>query len=131
MQMAIPNRRIILQIVWKKMYDTTTLSYNPIENYDKTDETTENENISENITRNDTLKNTTDNTGNSEIINQNEAYNDKNYTNHEKTMNNVDNNIVETFPAFLFEVLDFLESRLLIISDLLALSFLFASDLIQ
>lgn len=96
MQMAIGNWSNIMQSVWKKMYDTTTLSYNPIENYDRTDETTENENISENITRNDTLKNTTDNTGNSEIINQNVAYNDTNFTNHEKTMNNVDNNIVET-----------------------------------
>lgn len=96
LQFAIGNWSNIMQSVWKKLYNTTTLEYNPIENYNRTDETTENENVTENITRNDSLKNTTDNTGNSEIINQNVTYNDTNFTNHEKTMNNVDNNIVET-----------------------------------
>lgn len=96
LQMAIGNWSNVMLSVWEKMYNTTTFEYNPIENYDRTDETIENENVTENITRNDTLKNTTDNTGNSELINQNVAYNDTNFTNNEKTMNNIDNNIVET-----------------------------------
>ena len=96
LQTAIGNWSNIMQSVWKKLYKTTVLEYNPIENYDRTEDTTENENVTENITRNDTLNNTTDNTGNSEIINQNVAYNDTNFTNNEKTMNNIDNNITET-----------------------------------
>lgn len=102
MQIAIGNWSNIMQSVWKKLYKTTVLEYNPIENYDRTNDTTEsentaeNENVTENITRNDTLSNTTDNTGNSEIINQNVAFNDTDFTNHEKTMNNIDNNITET-----------------------------------
>lgn len=96
LQMAIGNWSNVMLSVWEKMYNTTTFEYNPIENYDRTDETIENENVKENIKRNDTLKNTTDNTGNSELINQNVAYNDTNFTNNEKTMNNINNKIVET-----------------------------------
>lgn len=102
MQIAIGNWSNIMQSVWKKLYKTTILEYNPIENYDRTEDTTEsnntteNENVTENITRNDTLNNTTDNTGNSEIINQNVAFNNTDFTNHEKTMNNIDNSMTET-----------------------------------
>lgn len=102
LQTAIGNWSNIMQSVWKKLYKTTVLEYNPIENYDRTDDTTEsvntkeNENVTENITRNDTLNNTTDNTGNSEMINQNVAFNNTDFSNNEKTMNSIDNNITET-----------------------------------
>lgn len=102
LQTAIGNWSNTMQSVWKKLYKTTVLEYNPIENYDRTDDTTEsvntkeNENVTENITRNDTLNNTTDNTGNSEMINQNVAFNNTDFSNNEKTMNSIDNNITET-----------------------------------
>lgn len=70
--------------VWEKMYNTTTLEYNPIENYNRTETITESEK------RKDTLNSTSEVNGNSEQINQNVAFNNTDFTNNEKNMVNND-----------------------------------------
>ena len=73
--------------IWEKLYATTQLDYNPIENYNRTETVTENEK------RNDDLSSSTESNSNSENINQNVAFNDQNFSNHEKNMLNTDNQI--------------------------------------
>lgn len=73
--------------VWEKMYNTTVLEYNPIENYNRTETITESEK------RNDTLTSTTESTGNSEQINQNVAFNNTDFANNEKNMVNNDTSL--------------------------------------
>ena len=73
--------------VWEKMYNTTLLEYNPIENYNRTETITESEK------RNDTLNSTTESTGNSEQINQNVAFNNTDFANNEKNMVNNDTSL--------------------------------------
>lgn len=87
--------------IWEKLYTSTTLEYNPIENYDRTETTTETEK------RTDSLSSTTENTSNSEDITQNVAYNNTDFTNNEKTMSNVDgqmkgnaNNVYDTVKTY-------------------------------
>lgn len=73
--------------IWKKLYATTQLDYNPIENYNRT------ETVSENEKRNDDLSSSTESNSNSENINQNVAFNNQDFSNHEKNMLNTDNQI--------------------------------------
>lgn len=73
--------------IWEKMYNTTVLEYNPIENYNRTETITESEK------RKDTLSNTSEANGNSEQINQNVAFNNTDFTNNEKNMVNNDTSV--------------------------------------
>ncbi len=73
-----------MSTVWEKMYNTTVLEYNPIENYNRTESITESEK------RKDTLTSTSEANGNSEQINQNVAFNNTDFTNNEKNMVNND-----------------------------------------
>lgn len=73
--------------IWEKLYATTQLDYNPIENYNKTETITENEK------RNDDLSSSTESNSNSENINQNVAFNNQDFSNHEKNMLNTNNQI--------------------------------------
>lgn len=75
--------------VWEKMYNTTVLEYNPIENYNRTETITESEK------RNDTLTSTSEANGNSEHINQNVAFNNTDFANNEKNMVNNDTTVNE------------------------------------
>lgn len=105
MQIAIGNWSNAMQKIWSKLYDTTLLEYNPIENYDRVEETTENntgnenenisgnENITEAVEKTDVLSSKTDSKGNGEVINQNVAFNNTDFSNHEKNMTNTDNQI--------------------------------------
>ena len=83
MRMAIGCWCNSMYSIWEKMYKTTILEYNPIENYNRTETITESEK------RNDTLNSTTESTGSSEQINQNVAFNNTDFANNEKNM--VDN----------------------------------------
>lgn len=66
------------QINWKKLYDTTVLEYNPIENYDRIEDLTDTDDVSTSSARDNTIKSTSTN----EIVNsvnitdQNTAFND-------------------------------------------------------
>ncbi len=73
--------------IWEKLYATTQLDYNPIENYNRTETITENEK------RNDDLSSSTESNSNSENINQNVAFNNQDFSNHEKNILNTDNQI--------------------------------------
>lgn len=73
--------------IWDRLYSTTKLEYNPIENYNRTETLTENEK------RNDELSSTTESNTNSENINQNVAFNNTEFSNHEKDMLNTDGQI--------------------------------------
>ena len=65
------------QITWKKLYDTTVLEYNPIENYDRIEDWTDTDDETTSSARDNTIKSTSTN----EIINsvnvtdQNTAFN--------------------------------------------------------
>ena len=50
------------QITWKKLYDTTVLSYNPIENYDRMEEWSDNRTENLSSTEKNTKSNTNSNT---------------------------------------------------------------------
>lgn len=76
-----------MSVVWEKMYNTTMLEYNPIENYNRTETITETEK------RNDTLSSKSEVNGNSEQINQNVAFNNTDFTNNEKNMINNDTSV--------------------------------------
>ena len=105
MQVAIGNWSNAMQKIWSKLYNTTMLEYNPIENYDRVEESTENatgsenentsgnENITEAIKKTDTLSSKTESNSNGEVINQNVAFNNTDFSNHEKNMTNTDNQI--------------------------------------
>lgn len=75
--------------IWKRLYDTTLLEYNPIENYNRVEDITESEK------RNDTLNSTSEANGNSEQINQNVAFNNTDFANNEKNMINNDTSVNE------------------------------------
>lgn len=53
------------QITWKKLYDTTVLEYNPIENYDRIEDWTDTDDESSSSARDNTIKSTSTN----EILN--------------------------------------------------------------
>ena len=71
------------QINWKKLYDTTVLEYNPIENYDRMEDWTDNDDETSNSTRDNTRNttNTVKSTSTNEVMNsvnvtdQNTAFN--------------------------------------------------------
>lgn len=87
LQFAIGVWSNAMKPIWEKLYATTQLDYNPIENYNRTETVTENEK------RNDDLSSSTKSTSNSENINQNVAFNNQDFSNHEKNMLNTDNQI--------------------------------------
>lgn len=87
LQYAIGMWSRAMESVWEKMYNTTVLEYNPIENYNRTETITESEK------RNDTLSTTSEVNGNSEQINQNVAFNNTDFTNNEKNMINNDTSV--------------------------------------
>ena len=76
--------------IWKRLYDTTLLEYNPIENYNRVESITESEK------RNDTLNSTSEANGNSEQINQNVAFNNTDFANNEKNMINNDTTVTDS-----------------------------------
>lgn len=71
------------QINWKKLYDTTVLEYNPIENYDRMEDWTDNDDETSSSARDNTRNttNTVKNTSTNEVLNsvnvtdQNTAFN--------------------------------------------------------
>lgn len=65
------------QINWKKLYDTTVLEYNPIENYDRVEDFTDTDDETTSSTRNNTIKSTSTNEimNNVNITDQNTAFN--------------------------------------------------------
>ena len=87
LQFAIGVWSNAMKPIWEKLYATTQLDYNPIENYNRTETVTENEK------RNDDLSTSTESNSNSENINQNVAFNNQDFSNHEKNMLNTDNQI--------------------------------------
>lgn len=87
LKMAIRVWSDTMKPIWEKLYATTKLEYNPIENYNRTETITENEK------RNDDLSSITDSNSNSENINQNVAFNNQDFSNHEKNMLNTNNQI--------------------------------------
>lgn len=87
LQFAIGVWSNAMKPIWEKLYATTKLDYNPIENYNKTETVTENEK------RNDDLSSSTESNSNSENINQNVAFNNQDFSNNEKNMLNTDNQI--------------------------------------
>lgn len=89
MRIAIGNWCTSMFPIWKRLYDTTLLEYNPIENYNRTETITESEK------RNDTLNSTSETNGNSEQINQNVAFNNTDFANNEKNMINNDTSVTD------------------------------------
>lgn len=83
------------QINWKKLYDTTVLEYNPIENYDRMEDWTDIDDGTESNFRSNDINNTVGNviTESGSITEQNTAFNDG-LTDHSKniTTNNTKNN---------------------------------------
>lgn len=84
--------------VWQKLYDTTTLKYNPIENYDMTEKWSEDENTTKNLDSEATGNSTTQtdstskthyetdtNNGTNKYVS---AYNETEFTPTEKTTGN-------------------------------------------
>ena len=65
------------QIVWKKLYDTTLLEYNPIENYDRMVDWTDTDDETTSSVRDNTVKNTSTNeiTNSVNITDKNTAFN--------------------------------------------------------
>lgn len=65
------------QINWKKLYDTTVLEYNPIENYDRIEDLTDTDDETTSSTRDNTIKSTSTNEimNNVNITDQNTAFN--------------------------------------------------------
>lgn len=83
------------QINWKKLYDTTVLEYNPIENYDRMEDWTDIDVENESNFRSNDINNTVGNniTESGSITEQNTAFNDG-LRDHSKniTANNTTNN---------------------------------------
>lgn len=83
------------QINWKKLYDTTVLEYNPIENYDRVEDWTDIDVGNESNFRSNDINNTVGNviTESGSITEQNTAFNDG-LNDHSKniTNNNTKNN---------------------------------------
>ena len=65
------------QINWKKLYDTTVLEYNPIENYDRVEDLTDTDDETTSSARDNTIKSTSTNEimNNVNITDQNTAFN--------------------------------------------------------
>lgn len=65
------------QINWKKLYDTTVLEYNPIENYDRMEEWTDTDDETTSSARDNTIKSTSTNEimNSVNITDQNTAFN--------------------------------------------------------
>ena len=65
------------QINWKKLYDTTVLEYNPIENYDRVEDFTDTDDETTSSARDNTIKSTSTNEilNNVNITDQNTAFN--------------------------------------------------------
>lgn len=65
------------QINWKKLYDTTVLEYNPIENYDRMEDWSDTDNETTSSARDNTVKSTSTNEimNNVNITDQNTAFN--------------------------------------------------------
>lgn len=65
------------QINWKKLYDTTVLVYNPIENYDRMEDWTVNDDETSSSARDNTIKSTSTNKiiNNVNVTDQNTAFN--------------------------------------------------------
>lgn len=65
------------QINWKKLYDTTVLKYNPIENYDRIEDWTDTDDETTSSARDNTVKSTSTNEimNNVNITDQNTAFN--------------------------------------------------------
>lgn len=65
------------QINWKKLYDTTVLEYNPIENYDRIEDWTDTDDETTSSARDNTIKSTSTNEimNNVNITDQNTAFN--------------------------------------------------------
>lgn len=65
------------QINWKKLYDTTVLEYNPIENYDRMEDWTDTDDETTSSARDNTIKSTSTNeiTNSVNITDQNTAFN--------------------------------------------------------
>lgn len=65
------------QINWKKLYDTTVLEYNPIENYDRVEDWTDTDDETISSARDNTVKSTSTNEilNNVNITDQNTAFN--------------------------------------------------------
>lgn len=65
------------QINWKKLYDTTVLEYNPIENYDRMEDFTDTDDETSSSARDNTIKSTSTNEimNNVNITDQNTAFN--------------------------------------------------------
>lgn len=82
--------------VWQKLYDTTLLKYNPIQNYDRKEAWTEDENTSKNIDSESTGNSKTQSAGTSKRQTDNEidnsqskfvsAYNETDFTPTERTV---------------------------------------------
>ncbi len=66
------------QINWKKLYDTTVLEYNPIENYDRFEDWTNTDDETTSSARDNTIKNTSTNEimNSVNITDQNTSFND-------------------------------------------------------
>ena len=83
------------QANWKKLYDTTVLEYNPIENYDRMEDWTDIDDGTESNFRSNDINNTVGNviTESGSITEQNTAFNDG-LTDHSKNIknNNIKNN---------------------------------------
>lgn len=62
---------------WKKLYDTTVLEYNPIENYDRIEDWTDTDDVSSSSARDNTIKSTSTNKimNNVNVTDQNTAFN--------------------------------------------------------
>lgn len=92
------------QINWKKLYDTTVLEYNPIENYDRMEDWTDTDNETTTSARdnsrntNNTVKSTSTNeiTNNMNVTDQNTAFN-AGLTDHAKQITNGDTTENGTF----------------------------------
>lgn len=76
---------------WKKLYDTTVLEYNPIENYDRVEDLTDTDDETNSIVRDNTIKSTSTNEimNNVNITDQNTAFNDG-LTDHAKQITDGD-----------------------------------------
>lgn len=84
--------------VWDKLYKTTLLEYNPIENYDRQEKWTEDENTSKNLDSEETGNNTTQTINSSKLHGEHEnngetskyvsAYNETEFTPTERTTEN-------------------------------------------
>lgn len=79
------------QINWEKLYDTTVLEYNPIENYDRMSDWTDTDDESSSSARDNTVKSTSTNeiTNSVNITDQNTAFN-SGLADHAKQITNGD-----------------------------------------